>query len=402
MSIFDDLYNWLAQRNIGAWLGLIWDPEKDKKHQRERAIRRAMMSAVLWKHKLTGAEAELAGGNLQEANRLAQRALHEVPDIDLEITNEVRAKARSIIARLPVDMDLVPPTPPKPRMSARDAFAAVHTASKFIDEGRIDEAGTLLQNILTHDFSEDKDSRVVLATYLAITACSERMKEIRKKQEAPPTATLTRDCPKCGHANDIAKQFCAHCGTPLTPSCPHCGHTCDPNDLFCSKCGQNLLDAFQRSKRALELLTARLQSPVERTPEGIQKVCKYVDQVKAFLQDYLRLLGVLRERHNAMAGNPALLRDMEWRTATNELLLSLVRAVQSFFEEGGKEFPAGCGSVWFYATKIGDETGSIAENYVAGIQGDEKGFRRAAQNRDKIADYATRLSEAIEELEHQL
>jgi hypothetical protein len=36
MSIFSDITSWIAQRNVGAWFGLKWDPAKDQKHQLER------------------------------------------------------------------------------------------------------------------------------------------------------------------------------------------------------------------------------------------------------------------------------------------------------------------------------------------------------------------------------
>ena len=105
MSIFEDIYNWLAQRNVGELLGLRWDPEKDKKFQHQRLID----NAESWLYSMDMAEKELSQGNIQTAGHLAYRALEQFPDANLSITKEVVTRAKSIIARLPEDFN--PPVP---------------------------------------------------------------------------------------------------------------------------------------------------------------------------------------------------------------------------------------------------------------------------------------------------
>lgn len=148
MSIFDDIYNWFARRNIGEFLGLAWDPEKDKNFQRELVIRKAED----WVESMDKAEKELAQGNVELAGRLAYKTLERFPYANLPITKEFHERARRIIAQLPLDFK--PPAPMRvpvlPRMSAGDAIANLKEASKLQDAGKLQEAYKLVNDVLDH------------------------------------------------------------------------------------------------------------------------------------------------------------------------------------------------------------------------------------------------------------
>jgi hypothetical protein len=181
MSILKDIYNWLAQRNIGAMLGLKWDPQKDERYQRERQARNAMMMAYPWltRH-LPQAEQELGNGNVQEAQRLAYRALEVIPDSDVPIAQEARAKARSIIARLPTNME---PPPPTPKIPAHNVVAEAQRILKLIDEGKVEEADRLLAEVSGKDITDGGDSKLGLAAHMAILSCVQRIKEVRGEEQ---------------------------------------------------------------------------------------------------------------------------------------------------------------------------------------------------------------------------
>lgn len=58
--------------------------------------------------------------------------------------------------------------------------------------------------------------------------------------EPPVVATISQNCPRCGHAYDLGDAFCVRCGVSLAQVCPNCGRRYDREDLFCSRCGQKL------------------------------------------------------------------------------------------------------------------------------------------------------------------
>jgi hypothetical protein len=181
MSILDDMHNWLAQRNIGTWLGLKWDPAKDYKWQRKRQTERAVIMAEAYTPKLQSAETALARGDYQEASRTAYRALELVPDCGHPMTTRVRSKARSIISRLPPDIEAPPPTP---KISPYEVVQKVMAANKLIDEGKLDEAKSLLQAISLLDIPYQSDEKLELAAWVAVAGCSMRIEEAKKNR--PP------------------------------------------------------------------------------------------------------------------------------------------------------------------------------------------------------------------------
>jgi len=177
MGIFDDMYNWLAQRNIGAWFGLRWDPAKDQKYQRKRQTDRAVGMAEVYTSKLQDAETALAKGDYREASRIAYRALEVVSDCGLPITSRVRSRARGIISRLPPEIQAPPPTP---KISPAEVVEKVVAAHKLIDEGKLDEAESLLNATAACDIQYQSDPAGERAATMAIMSCAMRISKARK------------------------------------------------------------------------------------------------------------------------------------------------------------------------------------------------------------------------------
>jgi hypothetical protein len=169
MTIFEDLYNWLAQRNIGEMIGLRWDPDKDKKYQRARLIRNAE-SMREW---VVEAEMKLAQGNIPQAGFAAHRILQSLPDAKLPITSEVLARAKAIIAQLPADF--VPP-PPVPKIPADQALAKIARAADLLSQDKIEEAKSVLDEVVLREYvsTPTVHSREVAIPLLAVIAILNR------------------------------------------------------------------------------------------------------------------------------------------------------------------------------------------------------------------------------------
>lgn len=148
-------------------LGLIWDPEKDERYQRERLIR----NAESWLFNMDLADKNLAKGNVQAAGNWAYEALEHFPEASLPILREVHARARSIIAQLPSDFKPPAPTPRPvlPRMSARDAFAKLEEASTLKDAGKIEEAYELVNEVHDHKLYSVRGAHAVDAELTAFS-----------------------------------------------------------------------------------------------------------------------------------------------------------------------------------------------------------------------------------------
>lgn len=152
MGILNSIYNWLARRNIGQVVGLKWDPSSDEKYQRSLLIQKAEMELAF----LGSAERLLSEGNYEKAGFHAYRAMEGIPDIGLPITNEVLARARSIIAVLPPGFE---PPDPRTEMTADKVLEKMIEANSLHSEGRTEEAKTVMGEVLKHQIIDGEKAK---------------------------------------------------------------------------------------------------------------------------------------------------------------------------------------------------------------------------------------------------
>ncbi len=143
MSIFSRVYNWMARRNIGQWLGMTWDSYRDEAYNQQRDFENAVVSVAMQRAALERAEQALANGEFEQAARSAYRSLELLADISstgVPGIHSLVVRAQDILTRVPSDTAL-----PQPRREASvdEMLTTFSTIYELYRTGRLAEAKQL-------------------------------------------------------------------------------------------------------------------------------------------------------------------------------------------------------------------------------------------------------------------
>lgn len=143
MSLLGDLYNLIAQRNLGQLLGMKWEPDRDIRHQRERFMKHVTGQLEL----LNVAKGLLQNGDIRGAGATAYSTFALFPFAIVPELVEAHELANEIIAGLPEDY-APPQFPPivQRRIPADRVVARMAEAKKLAAEGKHRDALALLHN----------------------------------------------------------------------------------------------------------------------------------------------------------------------------------------------------------------------------------------------------------------
>jgi len=98
MGIFNAIYNYLAQRNIGAWMGMRWNPEKDVRYQREMNLFSDNLAATqALQVTLPNAQEALQLNDYEKAYWSARRLLADLEGSSSPLAGEAMKEAQRIL-----------------------------------------------------------------------------------------------------------------------------------------------------------------------------------------------------------------------------------------------------------------------------------------------------------------
>jgi hypothetical protein len=181
MSPFNQLYNWMARRRIGQWLGVTWDPNRDSAHQRQLDPDRACMTELMQRTRLVLAEQALADGRSEEAAEMARVALaslQEIADTGMPGVPELITRARRILAVFPLETPLPQQTPFLSVEEMRATFGAI---CALLNAGRLAEArrswtSAMRSQIVDDSKIKDEFRRAMATLDMALTEAEQRSK----------------------------------------------------------------------------------------------------------------------------------------------------------------------------------------------------------------------------------
>jgi hypothetical protein len=185
--------------------------------------------------------------------------------------------------------------------------------------------------------------------------------------------------------------------------CQNCSREVNIEWNVCPYCGAKIVKPSKEELIAIrDRVVGRMQSQVDRSPEGLAAALRYVDASTTLVTQFLKVFERFLDRHNKMRANPRELSNPQWLMDMSGLLPTLQAASVGRFDKKNPvdkdllPMPDGCFSVHFHLMKIQQYTDSLVKNYDQFIQ------RRNQRDLQAAGKAVEQLNNSIQEVLNEI